>query len=106
MMPMKPRLRLVDRDVPPAASRRTTRVLIAAGQALVRAGLRAVLESAGAIIVAGEATTGDEAVALAHRTRPDVVVIDATLPGLDCVEAARRMLADSGTAVMLFVSSE
>ena len=94
------------RDVPAAASTRTTRVLIAAGQALVRAGLRAVLESAGAIIVAGEATTGDEAVALAHRTRPDVVLIDATLPGLDCVEAARRMFADSGAAVLLLVSSE
>src|SRR4051794_12082733 len=85
-----PRLTLVDPDAQPpgAATTRGPRVLIADGQALVRAGLRALLEGSGTITVVGEATSGDEAVAQARRIRPDVVVIDASLPGLDCVEAA------------------
>ena len=82
------------------------RVLIADGQALVRAGVRALLEGGGRISVVGEASTGEEAVALARRLHPDVVLIDATLPGLDCVRATGRMLADPGVAVMLLSASE
>src|SRR4051794_7522294 len=81
------------------------RVLVADGQALVRAGFRALLEADGQIVV-GEASTGEEAVALARSLRPDVVLIDATLPGLDCVEATGRMLADPGVAVMLLTATE
>jgi DNA-binding NarL/FixJ family response regulator len=82
------------------------RVLIADGQALVRAGFRSLLESGGRIIVVGEASTGEEAVAEARRLRPDVVLLDATLPGLNCVEATGRMLADPGVAVMLLTATE
>ena len=82
------------------------RVLIADGQALVRAGFRALLESGGRISVVGEASTGEEAVAEAFRLRPDVVLLDATLPGLNCVEATGRMLADPGIAVMLLTATE
>jgi len=82
------------------------RVLIADSQALVRAGLRALLESGGRISVVGEASTGEEAVAEARRLRPDVVLLDATLPGLNCVEATGRMLADPGIAVMLLTATE
>jgi DNA-binding NarL/FixJ family response regulator len=82
------------------------RVLSADGQALVRAGFRALLESGGRISVVGEASTGEEAVAQARRLRPDVVLIDATLPGLNCVEATGRMLADPGVAVMLLTATE
>jgi DNA-binding NarL/FixJ family response regulator len=82
------------------------RVLIADGQALVRAGFRALLESGGRISVVGEASTGEEAVAEACRLRPDVVLLDATLPGLNCVEATGRMLADPGIAVMLLTATE
>src|SRR3954454_13187117 len=82
------------------------RVLVADGQALVRAGFRALLEAGGQIGVVGEASTGEEAVALARRLRPDVVLIDATLPGLNCVEATGRMLADPGVAVMLLTATE
>jgi DNA-binding NarL/FixJ family response regulator len=82
------------------------RVLIADGQGLVRAGFRALLESGGRISVVGEASTGEEAVAEAGRLRPDVVLLDATLPGLDCVEATGRILADPSIAVMLLTATE
>ena len=82
------------------------RVLIADGQGLVRAGFRALLESGGRISVVGEASTGEEAVAEAARLRPDVVLLDATLPGLNCVEATGRMLAAPGIAVMLITTTE
>ena len=82
------------------------RVLVADGQALVRAGLRALLEVGAEISVVGEASSGEEAVALARRLHPDVVLIDATLPGMDCVEATGQMLADPGVAVMLLTATE
>jgi DNA-binding NarL/FixJ family response regulator len=88
-------------DASPAVS-----VLIADGQALVRAGLRALLECDGGISVVGEAATGEDAVSLARRMRPDVVLMDARLPGLDAVEAIGRMFAESGVAVMLLTASE
>ena len=81
------------------------RVLLADGQGLARAGLRLLLEAAGRITVVGEAATGEEAVALTHRLRPDVAVIDATLPGLDSVEATRQMSSQSEVAVMLMTAS-
>ena len=92
-------------DGRPAAAP-AVRVLIADGQALVRAGYRALLESGGRIGVVGEASTGEDAVAQASRLRPDVVLLDATLPGLNSVEATGRMLADPGIAVMLLIASE
>jgi DNA-binding NarL/FixJ family response regulator len=87
------------------AESQATRVLIADGQALVRAGFRLLLEADRHITVVGEAATGEEAVALARRTRPDVVLIDARLPGLDSVEATGRISAESGPAVMLLIPS-
>jgi DNA-binding NarL/FixJ family response regulator len=70
------------------------RVLIADGRALVRAGFRVLLEGEQGIAVADEAASGDEAVELARRTRPDVVLMDAGLPGLDALEATRQIVAD------------
>ena len=82
------------------------RVLVADGQALVRAGFRALLQSGGHVSVVGEASSGEETVAEASRLRPDVVLLDATLPGLNRVEATVRMLADAGIAVMLLTTTE
>jgi DNA-binding NarL/FixJ family response regulator len=87
------------------ASRRV-RVLIADGQALVRAGFRVLLEGMRRVSVVGEAETGENAVALAQRLSPDVVLMDASLPGLDSVEATRQMLNQSRLAVMLLTGSE
>ena len=89
-----------------AVASRPVRVLIADGEALVRAGFRALLEGDDGIVVVGEAATGDEAVALAGRTNPGVVLIDAGLPGLGSVEATARMLSQSVVAVMLLTASE
>src|SRR3954454_3101711 len=82
------------------------RVLIADGQALVRAGLRLLLEADDHISVVGEAASGEEAVALSARLSPDVALIDAMLPGLDAVETTAQIVGESGLAVMLLTASD
>src|SRR4051794_40138102 len=89
-----------------AAASPAIRALIADGEALVRAGFRMLLEGEERIVVVGEAATGEEAVTLARRIRPDLALIDAGLPGLDSVEATARLFSESGAAVMLLTASE
>jgi len=84
----------------------TIRVAIAHGQHLVRAGLRALLDRETGITVVDEAADGDDAVAIARRLRPDVVLLDVRVPGLDCVEATRRIRAESSAAVMVVAATE
>ncbi len=74
----------------------TLRVVVADDQELVRDGFRMILQ-ASAIEVAGEARDGREAVALARRVRPDVVLMDIRMPVLDGIEATRE-LAGPGVA--------
>jgi DNA-binding NarL/FixJ family response regulator len=71
----------------------SVRVVIADDQALVRAGFRAILETAGGVEVVAEAATGDEAVSAARRHQPDVVLLDIQMPRLDGLDAARQILA-------------
>jgi DNA-binding NarL/FixJ family response regulator len=68
------------------------RVLIADDQALVRGGFRLILEAQPDIEVVGEATDGVEAVELARRLRPDVVLMDVRMPRLDGIGATRRLV--------------
>ncbi|GIE99626.1 response regulator [Paractinoplanes rishiriensis] len=73
-------------------------VLLADDQALVRAGFRALLSAEPDIEVVGEAADGLEAVAQARQTRPDVVLMDIRMPGVDGLEATKRIAADPALA--------
>jgi DNA-binding NarL/FixJ family response regulator len=70
------------------------RILLADDHALMRAGFRALLEHEDDMSVVGEAADGEEAIALARETRPDVVLMDISMPGIGGVEATRRIRAD------------
>ena len=78
------------------------RVLVADDQHIVRTGLRMILDAQPGIQVAAEAADGLEAVRLAERLRPDVGLFDIRMPGLDGIEATRR-LAGPGVARPLAV---
>jgi DNA-binding NarL/FixJ family response regulator len=79
-------------------------VLIADDQPLVRAGLRAILETQPDIRVAGEALDGLDAVGLARRRAPDVVLMDVKMPRLDGIEATRRIVAEGEVAVLVLTT--
>jgi DNA-binding NarL/FixJ family response regulator len=70
----------------------TIRVILVDDHAVVRAGLKAVLGSAVDIEVVGEASNGRDAVALAERVKPDVAVMDLSMPGMDGCEATIEMV--------------
>jgi DNA-binding NarL/FixJ family response regulator len=70
------------------------RVLVADDQKLVRAGFGALLAAEEDLTVVGEAADGGTAVEMAIRERPDVVLMDIRMPGLDGIEATRRIAAD------------
>jgi DNA-binding NarL/FixJ family response regulator len=81
----------------------TLRVLIADDHPAFRAGLRLMLAGADDVEVVGEAEDGDRVVGLAPEVHPDVVVMDLRMPGLDGIEATRRLLAadpDVGVVVL------
>ena len=81
----------------------TVRVLIADDHPAFRAGLRLMLTAADDIDVVGEAEDGNQVVALATELTPDVVVMDLRMPGLDGIEATRRLLGsqpDLGVVVI------
>ncbi|WUV04360.1 response regulator transcription factor [Actinoallomurus sp. NBC_01490] len=71
------------------------RVMLADDQKLVRAGFRSILDGEDDITVVAEAGDGAEAVRLAERVRPDVVLMDVRMPVLDGLEATRRIAADA-----------
>jgi DNA-binding NarL/FixJ family response regulator len=70
------------------------RVLLADDQVLVRAGFRALLDAQDDIDVVGEAGDGEEAVALARRLSPEIVLMDIRMPGVDGLEATRAIASD------------
>ena len=80
------------------------RVLIADDHPVFRNGMRALLNSVPGIEVAGEASTGEEVIALAARLQPDVILMDVQMPGTGGIEATRRILHTSPHIMILVVT--
>jgi len=83
---------------------RKTRVLLADDHQLMRSGLRLMLERESDLSVAGEASDGREAVALAKSVKPDVVVMDVGMPNLSGIEAAHQMTQENPQLAIVMLS--
>ncbi len=85
-----------DRTVP-------RRVVIAEDEAIIRLDLKEILEAEGYDVV-GETGRGDEAVELVQRLQPDLAILDVKMPGIDGIEAARRITAEQKVAVLILTA--
>ncbi|MER6505957.1 response regulator transcription factor [Nonomuraea sp. NPDC001636] len=83
----------------------TIRLLIADDEALLRMAFRMVLDAEPDLYVAGEAADGEQAALQARRLRPDVVLMDVRMPGLDGIEATRRIVRDCPASKVLILTT-
>jgi len=82
-----------------------TTVLLADDQAMVRGGFRMIIEAAPGLEVVGEAADGTEAVALARQLGPDIVLMDIRMPGVDGIEATRRLIRAGSKSRVLVLTT-
>ena len=80
------------------------RILIADDHALVRSGMRALLQTEADLEVVGEAATGEQVVTMAATLQPDVIVMDLRMPGISGIEATRRILQANPAIRILVVT--
>ncbi|WP_336213896.1 response regulator transcription factor [Nonomuraea sp. LPB2021202275-12-8] len=83
----------------------TTRVLVADDEALIRGSFRLLVDSAPGLSAVAEAATGEEAVAISRRERPDVVLMDVRMPVMDGIEATRHICAAQPEVRVLIVTT-
>jgi PAS domain S-box-containing protein len=94
----KESIALVERNGP------VHRVVLVEDHAMIRQGLRAILDGFQDVLVIGEATNGEEAVSIVSDVRPDVVLMDVNMPKMDGIEATRRIVTAHPSAVIIGLS--
>ena len=83
----------------------TIRILLADDHDVVRRGLTALLDGTDGFAVVGAAADGEEAIALAGEHQPDVVLMDLSMPGVDGIEATRRLMAEQPESRVVVLTS-
>ena len=81
------------------------RVLVVDDQALFRRVMSAVVDETEGFVLVGSAASGEESIVTAGRLCPDLILMDVNLPGIDGIEAARRLRADSMAAAIVLLST-
>jgi DNA-binding NarL/FixJ family response regulator len=81
------------------------RVLVVDDQALFRRLMSAVVEETEGFVVVGSAASGEESIVTAGLLRPDLILMDVNLPGIDGMEATRRLRADTTAAAVILLST-